>query len=1589
MIQRERSRLVTAVAVGITALLVVATGPTTQVSASERSSRVAKGAAWDAQALPALPGSSGSGQLFRPLVGVVVPLRSTGESTSTEPTLEVDKLDVSKVVFRVTALSNGQVKNSPAVDVRDGQARWKVTQGFLVLGETYRVSVVESGNTQNVVLSERNLHVDPQRSAEQKLWSFAGISAGKVTGEPVWGWSSPTLETMGGAAGFSLLHRPTNGAQGGLPKGWQLSPSSVGSRWKTLTLTRNGSSARLTAWDGWTVAFERSSSGAFLAQLGENDTWPAGMYATLNANPAGGGWTVTNTNQSTTSFPAADVTQKVTLSPSAVWTDGSPVLQQTWVGGRLDHVTDPVSGRQIQFFYGPSEQCIAPVEGFIPVPDGMLCAALSWDGAKLALSYVATEAGVQIGRITGRAGTGTSAQVTDLAWDKSARITGIRAPLAAAATAAEVIGGLGRDDARSRTTITYDGSGRVQTITAPAGLVSGEEQTTAQSAQPVQSLEYSTNGALALFTVRQNGVWVPFLHRAEATFNRMNQTKATASDGQSTVMTYNPEDQAAEVLDVASGTRTRTVYDAQGRPVKAIGPSRRPLGEPGVPVVETRYDTEDSKAGPGIQMRPITGLVMMTWDNNGFAGAPADRSIGPRIAGKVAQKMQFGWTSNPSGNGGVWSGRLAGKFVAETAGTYSFRSDDRARLIVNGRACTVKNPCEVQLGREGAADLQAEVVSTAGGAASVDLQVATGAGANLKWNPIGGTETSPGLNQVTEQIVSDQIAPTPSGSKRMRQISAYDWTTGSGNLVSQTSESGATVSHTWDTYTGRDGHYGQHLSWTGPGGKTTTYGYHDASAPAAGCDGSAVQGGLLASTTRPGGVTTEQSYNAAGGTTKATGNGTETCINYRADGSASGGSVTGGGAPYSAFTTPLLSGNPLEAASTVVSQGVSNTSTQSVSITGQVVRTTDARGTTTTFTYDPWTGNLTSSIQATAAGETRTSTFGFDKYGRPDSVEVNGVTLSTSTYRSNSTVLRVNYENGTTSELGLDANNNINSVQYDGFEGDVSVGETDVYSRGGAILTRNLRGTDGTLRFDATYDLDHRLVSSVATGSIERTTDSTTVEFEGAVGANGNRTSQTAVGADGQAITSSFTYDESDRLVGTTLPTAGTPSYDVQGRTTAIEASSTGSSTGNSSGETADARPSSTATGASTLEYDAGGILTEATGPRGSIAFAGDDSALFTPAGGGEAVTLRPSGDLLLDAEGAVVGQLVDLPQGVTVALDSTGTPVQWQYADLQGSKAWTSSGNKAPSDTTVYDPWGTQISKNERAVPTTPLQLALSMSGWKGTARLPIGDDFYRMGNREYSPATGRFLQRDPLIGGSTNSYEVAIGDPLNNSDPSGNFSLGQWIGLAVSIVLSAAVTIATAGAYAAIAATTIGATWQAWAAAAAIGAVAGAFTGFATSVVEQAIDNNGDVDFAKAGLSAGISGAIGVLGIKASFGNFAKQAAARAEQWAVVRLGNRDALGIASALTAQQRQNYKILINKEFPIQGPTTSRMAFLTSVKVVAVFIVKRAVYETFPEQIDQIEDAVGLEPDDPDTGPLSGTADAGSSGAALITSALGG
>ncbi|MEZ5171827.1 MAG: RHS repeat-associated core domain-containing protein [Acidimicrobiia bacterium] len=60
---------------------------------------------------------------------------------------------------------------------------------------------------------------------------------------------------------------------------------------------------------------------------------------------------------------------------------------------------------------------------------------------------------------------------------------------------------------------------------------------------------------------------------------------------------------------------------------------------------------------------------------------------------------------------------------------------------------------------------------------------------------------------------------------------------------------------------------------------------------------------------------------------------------------------------------------------------------------------------------------------------------------------------------------------------------------------------------------------------------------------------------------------------------------------------------------------------------------------------------------------------------------------------------------------------------------------------------------------------------GWHGANQRAVDDHsgMTLMGARLYNPNTGRFLQTDPIRGGSANAYDYANADPINQEDPSG----------------------------------------------------------------------------------------------------------------------------------------------------------------------------------------------------------------------------
>jgi RHS repeat-associated protein len=67
----------------------------------------------------------------------------------------------------------------------------------------------------------------------------------------------------------------------------------------------------------------------------------------------------------------------------------------------------------------------------------------------------------------------------------------------------------------------------------------------------------------------------------------------------------------------------------------------------------------------------------------------------------------------------------------------------------------------------------------------------------------------------------------------------------------------------------------------------------------------------------------------------------------------------------------------------------------------------------------------------------------------------------------------------------------------------------------------------------------------------------------------------------------------------------------------------------------------------------------------------------------------------------------------------------------------------------------------------------------WLGAMQLPteLPSGVVAMGARSYVPEIGRYLQPDPVPGGSANAYAYTFGDPVNASDPSGEDGMPAWL--------------------------------------------------------------------------------------------------------------------------------------------------------------------------------------------------------------------
>jgi RHS repeat-associated protein len=142
-------------------------------------------------------------------------------------------------------------------------------------------------------------------------------------------------------------------------------------------------------------------------------------------------------------------------------------------------------------------------------------------------------------------------------------------------------------------------------------------------------------------------------------------------------------------------------------------------------------------------------------------------------------------------------------------------------------------------------------------------------------------------------------------------------------------------------------------------------------------------------------------------------------------------------------------------------------------------------------------------------------------------------------------------------------------------------------------------------------------------------------------------------------------------------------------------------------------------------------------------------------------------------------------PSGQLVALKD-GATVTYQLRDLQGSIVATVPSGAAggrPSAQTAYDPFGTVTSPTPNVIDWAK---GTAGYGWLGAHQRSTEFEQYQgagspmeMGVRVYLPAVGRFMQVDPVDGGSANAYEYGMQDPANGSDLGGTIVCQNLVGV------------------------------------------------------------------------------------------------------------------------------------------------------------------------------------------------------------------
>lgn len=182
--------------------------------------------------------------------------------------------------------------------------------------------------------------------------------------------------------------------------------------------------------------------------------------------------------------------------------------------------------------------------------------------------------------------------------------------------------------------------------------------------------------------------------------------------------------------------------------------------------------------------------------------------------------------------------------------------------------------------------------------------------------------------------------------------------------------------------------------------------------------------------------------------------------------------------------------------------------------------------------------------------------------------------------------------------------------------------------------------------------------------------------------------------------------------------------------------------------------------------------------------------------------------DMVLDASYDVVDKMVDLIGGVTKTThkESGNYSERFSYPNIHGDVlVLADGGGTKQGPTRLYDPFGEALTA---IVDNATGDFDLGWLGSKDRFTERFGSvQTIQMGARQYVPGLGRFLEVDPVEGGSANDYDYCDGDPIGCLDLDGLWGLKKaksFLAKHKSTIVHAAIGIGVgvaAGAFVAVA--------------------------------------------------------------------------------------------------------------------------------------------------------------------------------------------